>query len=175
MKNVPYSNTYGSMIYAMIGTRLDIAFGVSLVSNFISRPNKSHWEVVKRMLRYLKGSMDVGLVYKQQEDKRFCLEGYCDSDYAASLDKRRSLIGYTFTFGGNIISWKSNLQHIVALSMTESEYISLIKAIKEAMWLQGIIKELGFVQHEVRVHCDSQSAIHISKNNVFHERNNTLM
>lgn len=75
-----------------------------------------------------------------------------------------------FTLGGNTISWKSGLQRVVALSTTESEYMSLAEAVKEAIWLKGILKEFGYEQRSVEIHCDSQSAIALSKNNVHHER-----
>ena len=96
--------------------------------------------------------------------------GYCDSDFSGDLDKRRSLSGYIFTIGGNTISWKSSLQHVVALSSTEAEYISLIEVVKEALWLRGILSELSFVQRLIAVYCDSQSAIHLTKNAMIHER-----
>ena len=79
--------------------------------------------------------MDVGLVYELKKEGGSCISGYCDLDYATDLDKRRSLTGYVFTIGGNLINWKSNLQHIVALSITEAEYVALIEAIKEAIRL----------------------------------------
>ena len=78
--------------------------------------------------------------------------------------------GYVFTFGENTISWKSSLQHVVALSSTEAEYAALTEAIKEGLWLRGFVSELGFEPKTVEINCDSQSAIHLSKNSVFHER-----
>ena len=95
--------------------------------------------------------------------------GYCDSDFGGDLDKRRSLSGYVFIVGGNIISWKSSLQHIGALSSAEAKYIALIEVVKEALWLKGILSELGFVQKSITVYCDSQSAIHLTKNAMCHE------
>ena len=133
MKKVPYSNVVGSLMYAMISTRPDLAYGVNLVSRFISKPSKDHWKVVKWLMRYIRGSMSVGLVYEPKKEGESCISGYCDSDYAADLDKRRSITGYAFTFGGNLVSWKSNLQYIVALSTTEAEYVALTEVIKEAM------------------------------------------
>ena len=122
------------------------------------------------MLRYLKGSCDFGLVYTASDTNSLHVKGYCDSDYAADLDKRRSLNGYIFTFGDNVISWKSCLQHIVALSTTEAEYVALTEATKEALWLKGITEELGLHCGIPVIYCDSQSAIHLSKNSAFHER-----
>lgn len=98
------------------------------------------------------------------------MKGYCDSDYAADLDHRRSINGIVYTVGGNTISWRSQLQQVVALSTTEAEYISLSEAIREGLWLKGLAEELGFKQESVEICCDSQSAIALSKNAVFHER-----
>ncbi|XP_052181870.1 secreted RxLR effector protein 161-like [Diospyros lotus] len=133
MKKVPYSNAVGSLMYAMISTRPDIAYGVSLVSRFMCNPSKEHWSAVKWVLRYLKGSVNKGLVFGSNAENSSSIKGFCDSDFAADLDKRRSLSGYVFTLGGNLISWKANLQHIVALSTTEAEYVALTEAMKEAI------------------------------------------
>lgn len=170
MKKVPYSNVGGSLMYAMIETRLDTAYGVSLVSRFMSKPFKKHWNVVKWLLRNLKGSMNKGLVYSSNTKGISYIEGFCDSDYTADLNKRRSLTGYVFTIGGNLVSLKSILYHIIALSTTEAEYVTLTKAIKESIWLQGITRELGMVEQVPKVYWDSQSAIHFFKNSAFHER-----
>ena len=99
------------------------------------------------------------------------IRDYCDAYFVADLDKRRSLTGYCFTLGGNLISWKSSLQHIVALSTTtEAEYVALTEAIKEVIWLNGITNELGIACSLVKLLCNSQSAVHLSKNNMFPER-----
>ena len=109
MKGVPYSNAVGSLMYVMIGTRLDIAYGVSVASRFKSKPSRKHWKAVKWLLRYIKGSVDVGLCYKANKEGGNSIKGYCDYDYATDLDKRRSLAGYIFIIGGNMVSLKSNL------------------------------------------------------------------
>ncbi|CAA7061742.1 unnamed protein product [Microthlaspi erraticum] len=134
----------------------------------MSRPIKEHWLGVKWVLRYLKGAASTKLSYTNEGE--FTLRGYCDAYYAADLDKRRSISGIVFTLGGNTISWKSNLQKIVALSITEAEYVALAEATKEAVWLKGLMNELGFEQEAVEIHCDSQSAIALAKNAVHHER-----
>ena len=82
-------------------------------------------------------------------------EGYIDSDFAGSIDTRKSLSGYLFTVCQGTISWKSNLQIVVALSTNEAEYMAITEAVKEAIWLKGLINELGFEQQQVSVHCDS--------------------
>ena len=96
--------------------------------------------------------------------------GYCDSDYAGDLDKRRSTTGYVFTLAKALVSWKSTLQSTVVLSTTEAEYMAITEAVKEAIWLQGLLDDLGVGQKHVTVFCDSQSAIHLAKNQVYHAR-----
>lgn len=168
MKSIPYSNAVGSIMYAMVGTRPDLAYAVGIVSRYMSQPIRDHWLGVKWILRYIKGSLATKLCYKKSDD--FRIVGYCDADYAADPDKRRSISGLVFTLGGNTISWKSGLQRVVALSITESEYMALTEAVKEAVWLKGLMMEFGYDQEAVEIYCDSQSAIALSKNNVHHER-----
>ena len=120
-------------------------------------------------MKYLKGSSTVGLVYGANT-KTVDIEGFVDSDYAGDLDSRRSQTGYVFQLRGCTISWKANLQSTVALSTTEAEYMACTEAVKEAIWLKGIAREMGIDQKSVTLHCDSQSALHLSKNQVFHER-----
>ena len=98
------------------------------------------------------------------------LKGYTDSDMAGDLDNRKSSTGYLFTFSGGAISWQSKLQKCVALSTTEAEYIAATEAGKEMIWLKRFLQELGLNQMEYIVYCDSQSAIDLSKNSMYHAR-----
>lgn len=143
MKSLPYSNAAGSVMYSMVSTRPDNAYGLGLVSRFMSKPSRENWQAVKWLLRYLKGTSKLKLVYSGEAHSTCEVIGYCDSDFAADLDKRRSLSGYVFTLGGNVVSWKSSLQHVVALLTTKAEYISLTEVVKESMdqgicWRNGI-------------------------------------
>lgn len=97
-------------------------------------------------------------------------QGYVDSDFAGDRDRRRSLTGYVFTLFGNTVSWKASLQHIVALPSTEAEYIGVTEAVREALWLRGLVNELGISQDNIDVFCDNQSANHLCKNHTYHER-----
>ncbi|XP_062094299.1 secreted RxLR effector protein 161-like [Humulus lupulus] len=137
MKDVPYSNAVGSMMYAMINTRLDIAYGIGLVSRFMRKPSPNHWKATKWLLRYLKTSSQLKLKYYRDETASTRIVGYYDSDFAGDLDKRRPISGYVFTLGGNTISWKSSLQHVVALLSTKAEYIAVAVPIKEGIWFKG--------------------------------------
>lgn len=168
MKNIPYCSAVGSLMYSMVGTRSDIAYAVELVSRFMSSPCKDHWMAVKWVLRYIRNTTDFKLTFTKSD--KFEVRGYCDSDYAADLDRRRSITSYVFQAGENKISWRFGLQHIVALSTTEAEYITLAEAAKEALWLRGIVGELGFPQKQVEIFYDSQSDICLAKNSVYHER-----
>ena len=104
MLGVSYSNVVGSIMYSMISTRPDLAYGICLVSRFMSKPSLEHWQVVKWLLRYMKGTASLKIYYSM-EDQDLCeVVGYCDSDFAIDYDKRRSLSGYIFTVGGNVVS-----------------------------------------------------------------------
>ena len=131
-------------------------------------PGKVHWQAMKWILRYIKKTVDVGLIFEQEKNQ--CVVGYCDSDHAGDLDKRRSTTGYVFTLAKAPVSWRSTLQSTVALSTTEAEYMAITETVKEAIWLQGLLGELGIEQKYVKIYCDSQSAIQLAKNQVYHAR-----
>ena len=126
MSKVPYASAIGSLMYAMVCTRPDITHAVKVVSRFMSRSGKQHWEAVKWILRYLKGSSDTCLCFTGASLK---LQGYVDVDFA--IDSRKSTIRFVFTLGGTAISWASNLQKIVTLSTTKAEYVASTEAGKE--------------------------------------------
>jgi ATP-binding cassette subfamily B (MDR/TAP) protein 1 len=167
MADIPYASAVGSLVYAMVCTRPDIVQGVGVVSRYMSDPGKEHWNGVKWLLRYLRGSSDRCIEYGGMDLK---LDGYCDADYAGDIDSRRSTSGYIFTLGGGAISWRSKLQDTVALSTTEAEYVAAAEAAKELLWLKAFLLELGVSFEKYLIHCDSQSAIHLSENDAFHAR-----
>lgn len=170
MAVIPYASSVGSLMYAMVCCRPDLTYVMSVLSRFMCNPGKIHWEAAKWAMRYLKGSAAKCLKYKQTTSDGDSLVGYVDADFAANIDTRKSLTGYVFTLFGTAVSWKSTHQSVVALSTTEAEYVALTEAVKEGMWLQGILSEFGIVQDKVTVFCDNQSAIHLSKHQGYHER-----
>ena len=170
INKVPYASCVGSLMYSMVCTRPDLAHSMSVVSRFIANPGAEHWEAVKWIMRYIKGTLNAGLVFRNESQFSEEITGFVDSDFAGNLDSRKSLTGYVFTALGGCISWKSNLQKVVALSSTEAEYMAATEAIKEAIWLRGLTDELGFKSDDITVHCDNQSAIHLMKNPMFHEK-----
>ena len=167
MDKVPYASAIGSLMYAMVCTRPDIAHAVGVVSRYMSNPGKQHWEAVKWILRYLRGTADYALCFKKSD---LGLEGFVDADMARDVDGRKSTMGYVYTLGGTAVSWVSKLQKIVALSTTEAEYVAMTEASKEMVWLQSFLEELGHKQVKSVLHCDSQSAIHLARNPVYHAR-----
>jgi hypothetical protein len=167
MSRVPYSSAVGSLMYAMVCTRPDIAHAVGVVSRYMNNPGKEHWEAVKWILRYLRGTTTHALCFGGSDT---FLQGYVDSDMAGDKDSRRSTTGYVFTIGGTTVSWISKLQKVVALSTTEAEYVAATEASKEMIWLQRFMEELGKKQENNKLYCDSQSAIHLAKNSAFHSK-----
>ncbi|XP_031261156.1 secreted RxLR effector protein 161-like [Pistacia vera] len=140
MESVPYAYVVGSMMYGMISTRLDLSYSISLLSRFMANPSSDHWTALKRVLRYINGTLNVGLNFYKRHNT-LDLVGFVDSDFAGDKDIRKSTTSYYFTLGGNCISWKSQLQPIVALLSTEAEYIAIVDVFKAAVWLQGLLAE----------------------------------
>ena len=127
MSRVPYSSAVGSLMYAMVCTRPDIAHAVGVVRRYMNNPGKEHWEAVKWILRYLRGTATYALCFGGLD---IVLRGYVDSDIAGDKDNRRSTKGYVFTIGGTSVSWISKLQKIVSLSTMEEKYVAATKASK---------------------------------------------
>jgi hypothetical protein len=164
-------------MYAMLGTRPDIAFAVASLSQFSSNPGQTHWAAVKHVLRYLRGTIDYKLTYGSTPhadttgSQLPALHGFCDSDWGADRDDRRSVTGYVFMLGGGAVSWQSKKQHTVALSSVEAEYMASTQATKEALWWRTFLIELGMPDTLTTViHSDSQGSIALSKNPEHHAR-----
>ncbi|WJX42094.1 hypothetical protein P8452_29365 [Trifolium repens] len=142
MEGTPYASGVGSIMYGMVCSRPDLSYAISVG----------------------------GLKYTRTDPGRDALEGYVDADYAGNVDTRKSLSGFVFTLFGTAVTWKANQQSVVALSTTQAEYIALVEGVKEAIWLKGMIGEMGISQGCVKIHCDSQSASHLANHQVYHER-----
>ena len=166
MRDIPYASACGSLMYAMVATHPDIAYVVGVVSGYMSNPSKSHWQAIKRILRYLKGTMSKCITYGRSD---LSLQGYCDADMADDLDTRKSTNRYMFAISGGEGSWCSKLKKIVALSTTEAKYILASEASKEAIWLGRLAEELGMPTNTLVLGCDdSQSVVYLAKNAMFH-------
>jgi len=159
MENVLYASLIGALMYAAIGTRPDIAFAVGALSRFLGNPGRRHWNEVKRVLSYLKGTSSYAIRYYTDKSKigevfgysrgvgmrptDGSIEGFCDSDWAGCVDTRRLTSGFVWMMGGGAICWRSKLQMIVALSSTEAEYVGATPAVQEVIWLRDLLCELG--------------------------------
>jgi len=164
-----YRRLVGSLRY-LVHTRPDLAFSVGYVSRFLEKPTTEHQQAVKRVLRYLAGTLDYGLQFKRAPNSaRFV--GYCDSDLAGDIDSSKSTTGCLFFFGNSLVSWQSIKQRVVALSSCEAEYVAMTSAATQALWLSRLLADLlGRKVETVELRVDNKSAIALAKNPVFHDR-----
>ena len=145
MRTVPYIHAVGSLMYLAISTRPDIAYVVGLLGRFSANPGKAHWNAVKHLFRYLKGTLDMKLTYAPTESsssERFVT--YTDADHGGCKDTGRSTGAYVVKVGTGAVSWSSKIQSIVTLSTTEAEYVAAVSAGQEIMWLRNLFSEIGF-------------------------------
>ena len=165
----PYQSLVGSLMYLATCTRPDLAFCVSMLSQFNTGYGKPYVEAAKRALRYLQRTKDLGLVYR---GGCTTLVGYVDADWAGNAVDRRSYTGYAFSLGGAAISWEARKQRTVALSSTEAEYMALSDGAKEAIYLRRLLN--GITQcvsrEPVVVYNDNQGSHKLARNPVFHSR-----
>ena len=163
-----YQRLVGKLIY-LSHTRPDIAYAVSVISQFMHQPQDDHLEAALRVVRYLKGTFDHGIMFRR--GKHLEIHGYTDADWAGNPIDRRSTSGY-FTFvGGNLVTWKSKKQKVVALSSAEAEFRGIRNGLTEVLWLRRLMGELGFLsQKTCQIFCDNKAAISIAENPVQHDR-----
>ena len=166
MKNIPYASALGSIMYAQVCTRPDIAFATGLLGRYQSNPGHDHWVAAKKVMRYLKRTKDYMLIYKHVQDLQ--LVGYSDSDFAGCQDEKKSTTGYIFKLAGGAVSWKSEKQKLIASSTMQAEFVACFSATTQAIWLRNLIKELtvfDFVDRPIQLYCDSNSAVLFINNN----------
>ena len=164
-----FKSLVGSLMYAAIATRPDIAAAVGMLSRYMDKPEEQHWTAAKRVLRYLKGTYDRGISFGSKDDLK--LKGYVDSDWAGDRASRRSRTGYIFYLCGGPVSWKSQLQHSIALSTVEAEYMAMAAAAQEALALRSLLNELGSPQSDpTPLLEDNQGTISLAENDMTHSR-----
>ncbi len=164
-----YQAAIGSLNYAAIATRPDLSVAVGMLSQHMRNPSAEHWIGVKRVLRYIRGTIDFGLKFTYSDN--FALRGFADADWAGCTDSRKSTSGEFFQIGNSAVSWRSKKQSVVALSSCEAEYVSLCSATQEVVWLRRLLKSIGFTQNQPTTICeDNQGAICLSKNSKDHGR-----
>ncbi|RVW23497.1 Retrovirus-related Pol polyprotein from transposon RE1 [Vitis vinifera] len=163
-----YQRLVGRLIY-LSHTRPDIGFAVSAVSQFMHSPTEEHMEAVYRILRYLKMTPGKGLFFRKTENRD--TEVYSDADWAGNIIDRRSTSGYCSFVWGNLVTWRSKKQSVVARSSAEAEYRALAQGICEGIWIKRVLSELGQTSSSpILMMCDNQAAISIAKNPVHHDR-----
>jgi hypothetical protein len=165
-----YKQMVGSLRYAC-NSRPDVCHSVGIVSRFMQTPKLSHMQAVKRILRYIQGTSDFGVLYPITDGSKGKLVGYCDSDWSGDRVERKSTMGYVFTIYNCPISWSSKKQTVVALSTCEAEYISACYAACQGIWLQSLLHEMKIeIDDEVELMVDNKSAINLAKNPIAHGR-----
>ncbi|KAK8554175.1 hypothetical protein V6N12_031146 [Hibiscus sabdariffa] len=169
MSQIPYASAIGSIMYAMICTRPDLSYALSMTSRYQANPGEGHWTAVKNILKYLRRTKDVFLVYGGEEELR--IMGYTDASFQIDKDDSRSQSGFVFCLNGGAVSWKSSKQETVDDSTTKAEYVSAREATKEDVWIKEFISELRVVPSildAVGLYCDNNGAIAQAKEPISH-------
>ncbi|GJV87096.1 retrotransposon protein, putative, ty1-copia subclass [Tanacetum coccineum] len=166
MQNIPYASAIGSIMYAVRCTRPDVAFAQNMTSRFQQNPGEEHWTAVKNILKYLRNTKDMFLVYGGNLKRQLRVSCYTDAGYLTDADNLKSQTGYVFVLNGGAVDWKSTKQSIFATSSTDAEYIAAFDASKEAVWIRKFISGLGIVptiEEPISMYCDNTGAIAIAK------------
>lgn len=161
-------------MYAMISTRPDIAYAVGKLSRFTSNPSVHHWQGVNRVLKYLKGTKDFGLVYTGSPS---VVEGYSDASWITNMEDHSSTSGWVFLLGGGAVSWASKKQTCITNSTMESEFVALAAAGKEAEWLRNLIYEIPLWPKPIApmsIRCDSQATLAKAYSQVYNGKSRHL-
>ena len=135
MDKIPYASAIGSIMYSMLCTRPDVSYTLSMTSRFQSDPGECHWIAIKNILKYLRRTKDIVLIYGGQEGE-LVISGYTDAGFQSDLDDFRLQSSFVFCLNGGAVSWRSSKQDTVANSTTEAEYIAASDAAKEAVWIK---------------------------------------
>lgn len=165
---VPYQRLIGSLMYLSVLTRPDITYAVSYLSQFNHCHTKAHWGYAKRVLKYLKGTINYGIKYCANGSSE--IKGFVDADWANNLLDRRSYTGFCFVLANGIISWQCKKQKTVALSSCEAEYMAISESCKEAIYLRALQFEITNKMYSLCLYNDNQSAQKLSINPVFHNK-----
>ena len=157
-----YQRLVGKLIY-LSHTRPDIAYAVGIVSQFMHSPQEDHWEAVLHIVWYLKGTAEHGVLFEKHEHLE--INGFTDADWAGNPNDRKSTAGYFTMVGGNLVTWRSKKQKVVALSSAEAEFRGIKSGLTEILWLKRLMTELDlYVSKPCILFCDNKAAISISEN-----------
>ncbi|SGZ06990.1 BQ5605_C031g10985 [Microbotryum silenes-dioicae] len=162
-----YLQAIGSLMYAAVGTRPDLAYVVAYLAHFSQQPSPAHWTAITQVLRYIKGTLDLGLTYRKTD---VAFHGYSDANWGACLTTLRSTMGYAFIYSGAAIAWCSKHEHRVAKSTTDAEYLSLSYTSGDAIHLSKLLAELGHpVPGPVVIYGDNQGALALAQHPTNHQ------
>lgn len=173
MKDIPYAQLVGALMYLAIATRPDIAYAVGVLARYSSCPGEAHWRAAKHLLRYLQKTKDAKLSYAPAPDEPASelFTSYTDASYADDEDERKSTSGMVIKIGTGAVSWSSRLQTINVISTTEAEYVAAVSAGQEMIWIRHLLSELGFkVEGPSTLYCDNQAAIQVANDPQHHGR-----
>ncbi|KAK8957861.1 hypothetical protein KSP39_PZI000571 [Platanthera zijinensis] len=176
MKKFRYPSAIGSIMYAMLCTRPDVAYPISTTSRFQANPGLAHWTAVKNILKYLKRTKDSFLIYGG--DQELVVSGYTDASFQTDRDDSKSQTGFVYLLNGGAVSWKSSKQDTTADSVTEAEYLAAGEAAKEGVWMKEFLTELEVVPSisgPVDLYCDNTGAIAQSKEPRSHQRTKHIL
>ena len=148
MRNIPYASAIGSLIYAQVCTRPDIAFAVNVIDWYLSDRGESHWVVAKQVMRYLQHRKDFMLVYRRVDNLE--VVGYLDAEFGGCPNDLKSTSGYIFMLGKGAISWKIVKQTLIASSTMYTKFVACCGASTQAIWLNNLISELKFIDSNFR-------------------------
>ena len=168
----PYREAIGSLMYLMVGTRPDLAFSIGTLAKFVEDPSELHWNAVKRVIRYVIHTKELGLMYGGDELNPPVV--YVDADWAGDKTTRKSMSGFMATSNGTAVAWCARQQEVVALSSAESEYISMCNGARETVWLRRLVAGMQVVPHVANptlMHVDNQAAIALAHNTAVNRRN----
>ena len=165
-----YQQAIGCLMWPAVHTRPDLAYSVGVLSRFAHNPSEVHCNLIKRVFRYVKGTLNTGFNFRR--DSPDDLTGYSDSDFAGLKDKRHSTGGYVFMLAGGAISHSSKQQPVIALSSCEAEYMALTEAAKEAIWASRFLHDLGYKKESepIQIYADNRGSIDLTVNPMFHKR-----
>lgn len=160
--NFPYRELIGSLNYLAMISRPDICFPVSFLGRFLDKPTVAVWKAAKRVLQYVKSTIDLSLTFKKSEDE--CLIAYSDADWGSDKFDRKSMTGLAVYHCNNLVSWCSKKQQVVSLSTAEAEYIAAAHCAAEVLYLQGLAADFNNYKIDTQLLVDNQSAISMIKN-----------
>ena len=165
-----YRSVVGSLMYAMVCTRPDLAFTLSRLSKYVSNPSLEHLAAAKQALRYVRSTTGSGIAYGRASDS----VGYSDADHARDWDSRKSTSGFVFVLHGGAISWRSKLQGLVTCSTLEAEFVAASEASNEMIWLDRLLKDLDKRLSAKRLYCDNQGAVELAHNGNFSNKSKQI-